>query len=309
MPANRRAWRSDQMLRTLPLMLLLGIGPMLGTVAGQQASQAAAPASAQPDASLPVYLRDRGTGVPTSMFGTYIRGGEAILYPFFEYYRDRNLEYSPSEFGVNLVQDFRGRYRAKEGVFLFAYGLTDDLAMEVEAAVISASLVKSPADLSAMPSRIDESGLGDVEGQLRWRWRRETAERPELFSYVEIVLPHHEHKPLIGLAGVEVKVGTGLVRGFDWGTVSMRAALEYASASPSPFDIGEYGVDYLKRLSPAWRVLVGIEGTQDEVSLITEAQWHFHPRAFIKINNGLGLTSKATDWAPEIGILFTLPTR
>ena len=26
---------------------------------------------------------------------------------------------------------------------------------------------------------------------------------------------------------------------------------------------------------------------------------------FVKINNGLGLTSKATDWAPEVGIVFS----
>ncbi len=30
--------------------------------------------------------RDRGPGVPLSIVGTYIRNGELILYPFFEYY-------------------------------------------------------------------------------------------------------------------------------------------------------------------------------------------------------------------------------
>lgn len=68
-------------------------------------------------------------------------------------------------------------------------------------------------------------------------------------------------------------------------------------------------VEYLRRVSPAWRLYAGIEGTQDEVSLITEAQWRVLPNMFIKFNSGVGLTSKATDWAPEIGILFTVPTR
>lgn len=54
---------------------------------------------------------------------------------------------------------------------------------------------------------------------------------------------------------------------------------------------------------------MGLEGTQDELSLITEAQWHLARNFFIRLNNGLGLTSKATDWAPEVGILVTLPTR
>ena len=35
---------------------------------------------------LPVYLRDRGRNViPTSMFGTYVKPGELLIYPFFEY--------------------------------------------------------------------------------------------------------------------------------------------------------------------------------------------------------------------------------
>ncbi len=52
-----------------------------------------------------------------------------------------------------------------------------------------------------------------------------------------------------------------------------------------------------------------VEGTQDEVAAIAEVQWHFWRYGFLKLNNGFGLTSKATDWAPEIGILFTLPVR
>jgi hypothetical protein len=55
-------------------------------------------------------------------------------------------------------------------------------------------------------------------------------------------------------------------------------------------------------------VYAALEGTQDEVSLIPEAQWHILPHGFVRFNNGLGLTSKATDWTPELGILFTLPT-
>ena len=57
------------------------------------------PAGAQ---DLPFYLSDRAGGTPTSMFGTYIRKGELVLYPFFEYYLDHNAEYSPNEFGFAL---------------------------------------------------------------------------------------------------------------------------------------------------------------------------------------------------------------
>jgi hypothetical protein len=259
------------------------------------------------DPSNPIYLQDRGTGVSTSMFGTYVRKGELIVYPFSEYYRDDDLEYKPEEYGAAGDVDYRGRYRAHEGLVFVSYGLSDNIAVEFEVAAISAAFKKSPMDTSTLPAEINESGLGDVEGQIRWKWRTETARRPEWFSYAEFVVPHAKDKVLIGTTGQELKFGLGLTRGLSWGTLTARAAVQYASSSSSPWDTGEYAVEYLKRLSPRWRVYAGIEGEQDEVSLITEAQWHILPHGFVRFNNGLGLTSKATDWTPELGVLFTFP--
>jgi len=268
-----------------------------------------APSASAEDPPLPSYLKDRGTGLPTSMFGTYIRRGEVIVYPFFEYYRDDDFEYKPEELGYAGSEDFRGRYRAKEGLLFLGYGLGENIALELEGAVIKASLEKSPNDPSALPARLEESGLGDLEGQIRWRWRKEDQKRPELFSYFEAVLPHHRDKPLIGTEGWELKFGTGVIRGFSWGTLTARIAVEYAAASSSHFDLGEYALEYLKRVSPSFRFYVGVEGSQDELSLITEAQWHLSRHAFVRFNNGLGLTSKATDWTPEVGIVFSFKAR
>ena len=263
-----------------------------------------------PVESSPVYLKDRGTGIRTSMFGTYVRRGELLVYPFFEYYWDQNIQYKPSEFGYGLDRDFRGRYRASEGLTFFAYGLTDRLAIEVEAAVIRASLRKAPDDFSSMPETLKEAGLGDVEGQLTWRWAKENAHRPEFFSYCEVVFPHHRDKVLIGTPDWELKAGAGVIRGMKWGTLTARVAIEYIRASDSPFDVGEWAVEYLKRVSPSWRIYVGVEGQAlDEVSLITEAQWSLNRHVTIKLNNGLGLTPNATDWAPEVGILLSFPAR
>lgn len=248
--------------------------------------------------------RDRGPGIPTSMFGTYIEPRELIVYPFFEYYRDSDAEYSPAELGFGLDEDFRGRYRAREGLLFLGYGISDRLAVELEAAVISATLDKSPADPSNMPTRISESGLGDVEGQLRWRWRRETERRPELFSYFETVFPLQKKKRLIGTQFWEFKLGTGVVRGFRWGTMTVRAAVAYEGEDRKPA-VGEYAVEYLKRLSPALRLFAAVEGSEDEVEFITEAQWFLLPNIVLKLNNAIGVTSKATDWAPEIGLLFS----
>ena len=79
---------------------------------------------------LPVYLRDRGTGIPVSMFGTYIRKGELLIYPFYEYIYDNNVEYEPFEFGLVSKQEFRGRFRADEGLIFIGYGVSDRLALE-----------------------------------------------------------------------------------------------------------------------------------------------------------------------------------
>jgi hypothetical protein len=47
-----------------------------------------------------------------------------------------------------------------------------------------------------------------------------------------------------------------------------------------------------------------LEGQSDEVSAIGELQWHISPRAIVKFNSGFGLTKKAPDIAPEIGVVF-----
>jgi hypothetical protein len=248
--------------------------------------------------------RDRGPGIPSSMFGTYIEQGEVLIYPFFEYYRDSDAEYSPDELGYGLDEDFRGRYRASEALLFVGWGVSKRLALEFEIATISATQEKSPDDPTAMPASITESGLGDVEGQVRWRWTEETSRAPELFSYFETVFPLQKNRQLIGTSDWEFKLGTGVVRGFSWGTTTFRAAVEYDGAEGT-MALGEFALEYLKRLSPSWRVLAAVEGSEDEIEGITELQWRLRPNVVLKLNNAVGLTSKATDWAPEIGIMFS----
>jgi hypothetical protein len=254
----------------------------------------------------PFYLKDRGPGIPTSMFGTYVQKGEWIVYPFFEYYLDNNMEYSPNEFGFSLDQDFRGRYRGSEGLMFLSYGLTDRIAFETEIAMMHASLERSPDDLSGMPTKLTESGLGDVQMEVRWMWSKETDRRPGFFSYGEVVLPHHKTKYLIGTPELETKAGIGLIRGFRWGTIIVRAAVEQAGGV---VDLGEYAIEYYKRLSRRLGVYAGIEGTQDELEVISEVQLWLSDTVRFKINSAFGLTTKATGWAPEIGLMISFPKR
>ncbi len=84
-----------------------------------KATASPGPAAAQEGAS-PSYLRDRGTGIATSMFGTYVSRGQLLLYPFVAYSLDRNREYQPAALGYGLRQDFRGRFRSVEGQIFMA---------------------------------------------------------------------------------------------------------------------------------------------------------------------------------------------
>jgi hypothetical protein len=265
------------------------------------------PSLAQPlgqDALTTWRQRDRGPGQPVSMFGTYIQRGEWLVYPFVEKYRDKNLEYSPDEFGYALDADFRGEYDATEALLFMAYGFTNRLALEMEIAFIEAEVKKDPADPSGFPAQLEESGLGDVEGELRYRWNTETDRAPEVFSYFETVFPFQKNKTLIGTQDWEFKLGSGVVRGFSWGTTTFRAAMEYDAAEGN-LALGEMAVEYLKRVNSSLRLFAGIEGVQDEVEGIVEVQWFLKPNVFLKFNNAFGLTSKATDYAPEFGLMFS----
>ena len=53
-------------------------------------------------------------------------------------------------------------------------------------------------------------------------------------------------------------------------------------------------------------ITVGVEGIQDEWEFINDLQFHVKPWMFIRVNNSFGLTSKATDYAPELGVVFYL---
>ena len=108
-------------------------------------------------------------------------------------------------------------------------------------------------------------------------------------------------------AWVQQQADNNSVLGSSANGMTVRGGAEYL-LDESSFEFGEYAVEYLKRFSPAWRAYVGFEGAKSELSLVTEAQWHFTESAFFKLNNAVGITSKSTDWAPEVGIVFSFPT-
>jgi hypothetical protein len=269
---------------------------------------AAAPALAvtEPEdtGSLPPWLSDRGAGLATSQFGTYVRPGEWLVYTFYEYTRTTGFEYAPHELGFTGTQEHLGTLVEHEALVFVSHAFNDRIMFESEAALhADATLTKPAEDLSNLPGSLRESGLGDVEGQLRWRWSEETEHRPEMFSYFELVLPLQRSDVLIGTQDWEYSLGFAAIKGHRWGTLSGRISLEY---SESQVDLGEYAVEYLKRLSPRWRFYAAIEGEQtDEISAIVEGQVRLGAHVLLKFNSGFGLTTKAPDVAPEVGLLFS----
>src|SRR4029453_11071820 len=120
--------------------------------------------------TLPVYLRDRGTGIPPSLFGPYPEDHHWLAYLFYEYTLNEDQEYKPAELGFDLDQDFRGKFTQHEFLLFYSFGVSDWFAFELESALYTtATQEKASDDPSAMPSNVKESGLGDTEGQLRWR--------------------------------------------------------------------------------------------------------------------------------------------
>jgi hypothetical protein len=260
--------------------------------------------AAQPDeAPLPSFLRDRGTGIQTSLFGTYVRKGELLVYPFYEYETNDAEEYHPSELGFEGGEDFLGSLKTHELDVFLGYGLSDRIALELEAQLYTrADFRKAPDDPSAVPPRLRESGVGEVESQLRYRWGRETARRPELFSFLQVSYPLQRNKVLIGTSDWEGELGFGAIKGFSWGTLSARYSLAYEEEG---LQGGEFALEYLKRLSPRWRAVVALEGEGEDLSLITEAQLFLSRRVFLKLNSGFGLSQKVPDFAPEVGVMMS----
>ena len=264
------------------------------------------PAQAEepPAPGAPSYLADRGPGIPTSMFGTYVRKKEWLVYAFYEYTKTSHFEYTPEDLGLVGDQEFFGSLRERENLLFLSYGLSDRLAVELESSLHTrATLERDPTDTSG-PARLAESGLGDVQGELRWRWLDESARRPELFSYFEVGFPLQKDKVIMGTPDWEYVLGIGAIKGHSWGTLTGRLSVIYDRADGS-VESGEFAVEYLKRVSHVWRLVAAVEGESDEVDLILEAQARLSPHVLLKLNSGFGITSKAADIAPEAGVLFS----
>src|SRR5262249_12489976 len=145
-----------------------------------------------------------------------------------------------------------------EALVFLAHGLAPDLEIEGESALwTTATQEKSPLDPSPMPSRLRESGLGDTEGQLRWRILREGPRRPELFSLLEVVLPLQRDRKLIGTQGWELSPGLGLIRGGRFGTWTARVTASW-TPDDGTFELGETSLEWSKRVAPLLKAVAAV---------------------------------------------------
>ena len=209
------------------------------------------------------------------------------------------------EMARRIIQDFFGKLKQHEYLLFLAYGFTDSFAMEFESALYTnATLEKSNRDTSNMPRRLREDGLGDTEINLRYRFLKENEYRPDAVAFFKTVFPIQKDKKIIGSQEWELSPGLVLLKGTPWGSFAGKVSMAYTSGE-GKFEFGEYGIEYVKRLSPNWRVVLAFEGEQDEQEIVGEVQYALTKNVTIKLNSGFGLTKKAPDFAPEVGILFS----
>jgi hypothetical protein len=193
----------------------------------------------------------------------------------------------------------------QEYLLFLGYAFNESWLLEFESALHSkVKFTKAPNDpVASVPAEIKESGLGDTEAQLRWRYSKETETRPEITFAFQTVFPLQKDKVLLGTRAWEFGTGVVLTKGYAWGTMTLRGQINY-DREDRKFKFGEYAVEYLKRLSPQWTVAVALEGEESELSVIGEAQYALGRDATLKLNLGQGLTKTDRKFAPEIGLLF-----
>jgi hypothetical protein len=227
-----------------------------------------------------------------------------MFYPFYEYTRTKKFEYKPSELGAAGDVDFKGKTYEREFLIFLGYAVNESLLLEFESALYSKlDFRKAPDDRSALPGQIRESGLGDTEAQLRWRYAQETPTRPEVTLFLETVFPLQRSKKLVGTQHWQFATGAVLTKGYAFGTFSLRGGIGY-DRGDRKFKVDEYAIDYLKKLSPSWRVAFSLEGHETELSVIGEVQYWFNKDVTLRLNSGFGLSNKDRAFAPEIGVVF-----
>jgi hypothetical protein len=281
------------------------IGPIASSLVLTVTLLGAVQAAGAQESGLPDYLADRGDAIRTSLLATYIRPREFIFYPFYEYTRTTNWEYKASDLNRVGDVDYLGKKVDHEYLVFLAYAWNDSWAIEFESALhASVEFTKAPNDpVAAVPRKLKESGLGDTEAQLRWRYAKETETRPEITIMFQTEFPLQKKKVLLGTQDWGFGTGFVLTKGYPSGTYSFRGQLNY-DREDRETAFGEFGLDYLKKLSQKWNVALSLEGEGSEASVIGEVQYNFNKSAMLKLNCGLGLTHKDRQVAPEIGVLF-----
>jgi hypothetical protein len=250
------------------------------------------------------FLRDRGPGMQTSLNATYLAEKEFLFYPFYEYNFVVNEEYIPMDLGYDVDQAYEAKSSSHEALLYLGYGISDWLIAEAEVAFINFTQQKSSSDNSTMPSPYKESGIENIDFQLRWRYWKETSKKPELFSNFVLAVPSAGSNKIIGLTGYDFKFASGLIKGFRFGTMIVSSSFQY-NTYDSQFDFLGLDIEYVKRLNDKFRVYVGFDGLPipDAFAVSTNLQIFPKPWMFIRLGNSFGIGSSGLiDFNQEIGV-------
>ena len=242
--------------------------------------------------------RDRGEGLPLSMFGTYIRSGQLVVMPVLRKCTATTTSVRSGELGSRARPSCAGA-STRTNVSCSSLRVLENIAAEFEIAGISASLDKSPLDDSALPPRLEHRALATSRAAplAMEEGIRHAAGAVQL---LRDRVSRAAVEALIGTPDWELKFGFGLTRGLRWGTISARRSLGMPTA-PGSWESTRSSAE--ARVEPA-AALRRSRRQRGRARADHGSQILLTTRIVLKLNNSFGLTSKATDWAPEIGVMF-----
>jgi len=145
MPGTARAQKEEAMSRSAVLVACICLTVLVAPSFGQEAP----------------WLADRGPGIPTSLFGTYITKGEFLVYPFYEYTKNTGEEYNPAELGADWTEkgEYMGTLVEHEYLLFLAYGISEWFHIELEGALYAKGTFDTAPDDRVGPPGPDR-GVG-----------------------------------------------------------------------------------------------------------------------------------------------------
>jgi len=170
---------------------------------------------------------------------------------------------------------------------------------------VSARFERSSLDTSGTPATIKESGFTDLAAQARLRLASEQGKATEIFASLEFIPATHRGKKLISDRWTDLKGEIGLVRGFQFGTMTLKTTVEWNHGTT--LGPRQHRWSTCDRCRPSggcsWRSRAARAGAMDEWVFVTAAQWRISIAPFSSFPTA-SAWRRIHDWEPQVGIML-----